>query len=457
MSILILLSVLGIISLFAGLTKYRKKIYSIVLLGLIGIFVVNMLNWNAGSSYFNNMMQLDNYAVLFIGLILLISFLVLVLSKNQFNYDEVNTGDYYGIILFTLAGAVMMVSFSNLVMLFIGIETLSISLYVLAGSRKNNLKSNEAALKYFIMGAFSTGFLLFGMVMIYGVTGSFQLNEIGLFVNQNFQQLSFLFYGGLLLMMTGLLFKVSAVPFHFWAPDVYEGSPNIITVLMATAVKIAAFAAFFRLFTTFSPVAGQWSLLLSGIAILTLIVGNFSALYQSNLKRLLAYSSVAHAGYLLLTIITLKEKSDSALLYYTLSYALASVGAFVVLILLAGEEKLVEIKNLNGLGKRSPVTAFLFTIVLLSLAGIPPTSGFFAKYYIFSTALENGHTWLVLIAIITALIGIYYYFRIITAMYVNESNEEPIEMRVEQKLILSVCAALSLVIGIFPDIIINLL
>ena len=458
MNVLISLTLLGIISLFAGITAWRNKIFTLVLCGIGGVFLLNISAFSNVNSYFKDMLMFDNYAVVFIGLVLFISFLIVLLSKNRFAYDEANTGDYYGIIIFTLAGAVMMISYSNLVMLFVGIETLSISLYVLAGSRKNNLASNEAALKYFIMGAFATCILLLGMVLIYGITGSFRLEEIAEFLNNNGGNFSLLLSGGILLIMIGLLFKVSAAPFHFWAPDVYEGSPNIITLLMATVVKIAAFAGFFRLFIScFSGVSNYWKDVLSVVIVLTLIIGHFAALRQSNLKRFITYSGIAHVGYMLLTIITLNENSSNALFYYLLSYSLASIGAFIMVMILAEEENPVDSKSLKGIARKNPMVALFFTVTLLSLAGIPPMSGFFAKYYIFSEALKNGYIGLVLIAVITALVGIYYYFRIIADMYSTKTNEKTLNISPIQKNVLAVCSALSLLAGIFPDIILNLL
>jgi NADH-quinone oxidoreductase subunit N len=459
MNVLILISCLGLLSLFVGLSdSLRKYSLQVIVAGIAAIFVLNVLNWPLKETrFYSDMVNFDHYAVAFTGLILFVSALVFILSKDQFNFDEKSTGDYYGIMVFTIAGAIMMVSYSNLAMLFIGIEALSVSLYTLAGSRKTDHGSNEAALKYFILGAFATGFLLFGITMIYGASGSFNLVEIAAYVNGT-ANLPNLFYAGLLMLMVGLLFKVSAAPFHFWAPDVYEGSPNIVTSFMATVVKIAAFAAFYRMFSTcFGAASDQWSLILSGVIVLTLVIGNFSALAQTSLKRLLAYSGIANAGFMLLSILALKGDAASALFYYSIAYASASLGAFSVLILLSEDGKTLSIDSLRGLGKKNPVVAVLFTIILLSLAGIPPTAGFFAKYFIVSNAIANGYLVVSLFAILTSLVGIYYYFKIIATLFAapEEGSENTIGKK--NSYILLLCAIITIAAGILPEMIISLL
>lgn len=457
MNVLILISCLGLLSLFVGLSEgLRKHALTIVLLGVAAIFVLNAFNWNLTETrFFNDMVNFDHYAVAFTGVILAISFLVFLLSKNQYNFDESSLGDFLGIMLFTISGAIMMVSYSNIAMLFIGIETLSVSLYTLAGSKKTNPSSNESALKYFILGAFATGFLLFGITLLYGTTGSFNLAEIATYVGSN-NDLPFIFYAGLTLLMVGLLFKVSAAPFHFWAPDVYEGAPNIVTSFMATVVKIAAFAAFFRLFNTcFENVIGQWSGIIVGVTALTLIIGNFSALVQSNLKRLLAYSGIANAGFMLLTILSVKGEAEGSLLYYSIAYGVASIGAFSVLIALSKEEQVLSIENLKGLSKRSPATAVLFAVILASLAGIPPTAGFFAKYLVITNSIQAGYIGLAILAIICSLVGIYYYFKVVVNIFSKSDENHDVSIRVNYLLVL--CAILTLIIGIAPELIINLL
>ena len=454
MNILILVSVLGAISLFVGLSEsLRQHTRNIIIAGLVAITGLTLFTWNA-PQYFQEMIDFDKYAAVFTSVILVISTLVFILSKDQFSHDETHTGDYYGIMLFTVAGAIMMVSFSNLTVLFIGIETLSVSLYTLAGSRRDSLKSSEASFKYFLLGAFATGFLLFGITFIYGATGTFSINGIAEYVH-NTPQLPTIFYGGVILIMIGLLFKVSAAPFHFWAPDVYEGAPNIITSFMATAVKVTAFAAFYRLFSrAFADVNHSWDTTLIIAIALTLLIGNFSALAQSGLKRLLAYSGIANAGYMLLAVLALKNDAADALLYYSISYAAASLGAFAVLIKLSEDGKTFSIDSLKGLSKSNPLLAVLFTIIMLSMAGIPPLSGFFAKYMVLSAAINQGYLGISLLAILTSLVGIYYYFKVIAAVYAAPTTEVQTENKAG--IVVFICAAISLVIGLVPDLILNL-
>lgn len=457
MKALIILSVLGVVSLFAEIFNFKKRLFPIVILGMIIIFIANVMDWNTSLMHFN-MMHFDNYAVAFTGVIIAIATLWLLMARNYFK-EETNLADHFALILFALCGAVIMVSYANITMLFLGIEILSISMYVLAGSRKNDLSSNEAALKYFLMGAFATGFLLFGTALIYGATASFDLNTIAQYVTANKGNISGLFYAGLLLMMIGLAFKISAAPFHFWAPDVYQGSPTVITAFMATIVKTAAFAAFFRLFyTCFSSLDAVWSDVIWIMAALTLIVGNVTAVYQTSIKRMLAYSSVSHAGYMLLAILAMNQLSASSILYYTMAYSVATIAAFTVLYLIIQAKGSDSIDSFNGLAKSNPFLSVIMTIAMLSLAGIPPLAGFFAKYYIFNAVLQNGNVGLVIIAILSSLVGAYYYFRIIIAMmFKTNTDNTTFEINSTFKTVMLVSVILAIIIGLFPDFIIELL
>jgi NADH-quinone oxidoreductase subunit N len=456
MKALILLSSLGIITLLAEIFSFKKLLYPLVLIGLITTFIVNLFDWNLERNTFFGMMQYDHYAVAFTSVILVIAILWFWMSENYFK-SETSLTDHYALILFALAGTVIMVSYTNMTMLFLGIEILSISMYILTGSKKDDLNSNEAAFKYLIMGAFATGFLLFGIALIYGSTGSFDLFEIKNFITTHQGTVPSIFYAGVLLMLIGLSFKISAAPFHFWAPDVYQGAPTVITAFMATIVKTAAFAAFLRLFSTsFDTVTGTWANIIWVIAALTLLVGNVTAVVQTSVKRMLAYSSVAHAGYMLLALLALNNYSNSAILFYTTAYSIASIGTFCILMLITNAKGDDTVESFNGLGKSNPLLAFVMTVALLSLAGIPPTAGFFAKYYIFTSAFQSGYTGLVLIAIIASLVGVYYYFRIIIAMYFKENNGTSILVHTNHKLLLILVAIAIIVLGLFPDFIIGL-
>lgn len=456
MKALVLLSSLGLISLLAEIFSFKKQLYPFVLIGIVATFIFNLTDWNTNITYFK-MMHYDNYAVAFTSVILVIAFLWFLMSESYFK-EETSLTDHFALILFALAGTVIMVSYTNMTMLFLGIEILSISMYILAGSKKDDLGSNEAAFKYLIMGAFATGFLLFGITLIYGSTGSFDLTEIKDFVTSHQGTVPSIFYAGVLLMLIGLSFKVSAAPFHFWAPDVYQGAPTVITAFMATIVKTAAFAAFLRLFSTsFASVNDSWVNIVWVMAALTLLVGNITAVMQTSTKRMLAYSSVAHAGYMLLALLAGNSYSSSAILFYTTAYSIGSIATFCILNIVTNAKGNDTVDSFNGLGKSNPFLAFVMTIALLSLAGIPPTAGFFAKYYIFTAAFQSGFTGLVLIAIIASLVGVYYYFRIIIAMYFKESTNETITVKINHKILLITVAIAIIALGLFPDFIIRLL
>lgn len=456
MKALILLSSLGVISLLAEIFSFKKLLYPVVLVGLLATIVVNAFDWGTDFTYFN-MMRYGDYAVAFTSVILVTAFLWFLMADSFFK-EETSLTDHYSLVLFALVGAVIMVSYTNMAMLFLGIEILSIPMYILAGSKKDDVASNESAFKYLIMGAFATGFLLFGIALIYGATGSFDLTEIQDFVSMHKGTTSSIFYAGVLLMLIGLSFKVSAAPFHFWAPDVYQGAPTVITAFMATIVKTAAFAAFLRLFSTcFAESIGTWGHIIWAMAALTLLVGNITAVLQASTKRMLAYSSVAHAGYMLLALLAGNEYSNSAILFYATAYSLGSIGTFCIVNIISTTKGNDGVDLFNGLGKSNPLLAFVMTVALLSLAGIPPTAGFFAKYYIFTAAFQAGHASLVLIAILASLVGVYYYFRIIIAMYFKESNDSEISVQASHKLLLIILVIAIIALGLFPDCIIRLL
>ncbi|MEK6615333.1 MAG: NADH-quinone oxidoreductase subunit N [Bacteroidota bacterium] len=471
MKTLYILSALGVIALLAEIFRQKKFLLPVVLVGLLGAIAAAIKDWNTNIHYYSNMLTFDNYAILFTCVICATAFLWFMMSENFFKEESSKT-DHYALVLFALCGAMIMVSYSNMVMLFLGIEILSIPMYVLAGSRKDDLSSNESALKYFLMGAFATGFLLFGIALLYGFFGTFDLHEIqrnmgvmeemknGKVGYPTFEHSSVLLYGGILFMLIGLSFKVSAVPFHFWAPDVYQGAPTQVTALMASVVKTAAFAAFLRLFMMcFSGVGNAWMNILWIMSALTILLGNITAVYQNNVKRMLAYSSISHAGYMLIAILAMNANSSGAILYYAAAYSVSTIGAFAVLCVLENNGQAITFDSFSGLAKRNPLLAFAMTIAMLSLSGIPPLAGFFGKYYIFTSALQSGYVWLVLIAVLGSLIGVYYYFRVIISMYMKGTHEETAAIKISslQKIVLIITIALTLLLGIFPDLIIRLL
>ena len=458
MNSVFVLSGLGILSLLAELFNARRFLFPVVVLGLVVSAILLALEWNHGGSVYSNMLTFDNYAVAFSASLSAIAALWFLMSKDYFG-NHARTSDHFALVRFCLIGAVFMVSYSNLAMLFLGIEVLSISLYILAGSSFRDTFSNEASFKYFLMGSFATGFLLFGIALIYGVTASFDLQVIGSKIAAGGIANTGWLYAGILMLIVGLGFKMSAVPFHFWAPDVYEGAPTVITAFMSTIVKIAAFAGFYRLFSTcFASVSSEWVTIVEILTVLTLLVSNITAVYQHSVKRLLAYSSVSHAGYLLISLVSLNAISASAILYYVIAYALSTIAAFAILRNVESEDENAAIDSFNGMVKHNPYLAFGMAIAMLSLAGIPPLAGFFAKYYIFAVAFESGYIWLVGLAVITSLIGIYYYFRIIIAMYLKSTERTtPIHVPVRYTVVISVALVLVVILGVFPELLVGLI
>lgn len=451
MNALYILCGLGIVSLVSEILNFKKWLLPIVMLGLPIAIVATALDWNHTVHLFSNMVIFDHFAVAFTVLICVVSFFWFWMAHSYFDTKEHLT-DQAALILFSLVGAIILTSINNMAMLFLGIEILSIALYVLAGSKKDSLFSTEAAFKYFLMGSFATGFLLMGIALIYGATGSFELTKIAVFISAHPRELPLFFYSGVLLVLIGMSFKISAVPFHFWAPDVYQGAPTAITAFMSTIVKIAAFAAIIRLFAVgFIEISSTWLNVLSVITVLTLILANVTAVYQTNVKRLLAYSSVGHAGYVLIALLS-GGNIASVVLYYLTGYSIASLIAFTVLNQMEENNQGIAIENFNGLFNRNKFLAIAMTIALLSLAGIPPLAGFFGKYLLLSLAIGAGHIWLVALAVITSVIGVYYYFKIILAMYFKSGVYSQVTVSFSQRFLLVVLLTLVLVLGIFPDL-----
>jgi NADH-quinone oxidoreductase subunit N len=458
---LIVISALGAVILLAGSFGMKKLLPYLTVGGLIAAFVVNLFDWHIAPEdafYYRDMVWVDRFAVLFTEVIIGLTILVLLLSQHHMRGDPIHGTEFFSILVFTAAGAQVMVMYNNLIMLFIGIEILSISLYVLAGSYKKNVNSNEAALKYFLMGSFASAFLLMGIAFLYGATGSMQMQPIGAYMVGHVGDIPVMAVVGMLLLVVGLAFKVAAAPFHFWAPDVYQGSPTLVTAFMATVVKVAAIASVLRLFLlALAPASADWELILTAIAILTMSVGTATALVQKDFKRLLAYSGIAHAGFLLIGIVALDAASSGAILYYALGYSTATLTAFAILMIVSAKGD-TSLSAWNGLAKRKPILAWTMTIALLSLAGIPPLAGFFGKYYLFALAIDHGHWFLAILAILNSIVGIYYYFYIIIAMFVKEPAGE-LELapsRITGTLVLAVTTAGTIVIGLFPDLVLGL-
>jgi NADH-quinone oxidoreductase subunit N len=456
---IITISIVAIIVLFFGSIEKKKPLLPIVYIGLTLAFGLNLLGWNQSVHYYNEMYIADNFSIAFNAVLIFTTLLIFIFAPVYYKPVKRPLEDIYALILFALIGGLVMTAFGNLLMLFVGLETLSISLYILAGSKKFDPNSNEAAMKYFLTGSFASGFLLFGIALLYGATGSMNLEAIRLFVVAHKEAMPGMLTIGLLLVTIGMTFKIGAAPFHFWAPDVYEGSPTLITTFMATVGKVAAIAAFFRLMhSSFAEVESIWKLTLTIFAVATILIGNLSAFFQDNVKRMFAYSGIAHAGYMLIAIIALKDDAAGVLLLYSISYTIATITAFAVLILVREETGTFSIKAFNGLAKHNPREAFAMTIAMLSLAGIPPLVGFAAKYNLFASAISQGNLPLVIVAIIGSMISVYFYIRPIIAMYAKHPTGTPaIESGSNYKKQITLAAFLMILLGLIPGVIINLI
>ena len=425
--------------------------------GIIILLAANILEF-LGYPFFNvdtkGMLRFDSFGLVFNSIAFICTLLLFLLNGKDFEKIGQHVSEYFCLVFFVLCGVSILSSFNTLLLLFLGIEILSIPLYILTGSDKRNLKGNEASLKYFLMGAFSTGLMLMGIALIYGGNslGSFYIDAI----NLGEGNLSVMLAAGLVLLMVSMAFKVSAAPFHFWGPDAYDGAPSVVTSFMMTVAKVAAFIAFFRLFSTsFGKIQEQWQTLIVIITAATLLIGNVTAVFQISVKRMLAYSSISHAGFMMFALFALNDIAKEGLLLYAAAYSLATIGIFAVVISLSD----YSIEGFNGLGKKQPLLAFTAVIFLLSLTGIPLTAGFTAKFYVLMAAVKNGHhLWLVIFAVICAAISAIYYFKVIQAMYFKEpvaGVNENIRISSSYGWLLLLTAALIVLLGIMPGLVVD--
>ncbi|MGX5820513.1 NADH-quinone oxidoreductase subunit N [Chitinophaga lutea] len=458
MNALISTALFGIVLMLAGLfIKNKQHVRYWAIAGTIIAFIANWYDGQlaGGSSMLlHNMVEVSPFSVLFNGIAIASTFLYFLLCGGSFEKVGQDVADYFALIFFILAGITLTASFNNLLMLFLAIEIISIPQYILAGADKKNLKSNEASLKYFLMGSFTTGVLLLGIALLYGASGSFDIHGLGLGTGD----VSPLAVSGILLLAFALAFKVSAAPFHFWTPDVYDGTPTVFTAFMATIVKAASFIAFIRLFhTSFTEggLSGHWQLIVSIITVCTLLIGNFTAVFQQSVKRMLAYSSIAQAGFMLYAVLAFNETALQGIILYAIAYSVATIGIFAILLKL----KDYTFDGYNGLARKEPLLAVVNTIFLLSLAGIPLTAGFFAKYFVLSAAVQQGGLlWLVIVGVLCAAISAYYYFRVIIAMYFKAGEPEIAEpVTGGFKTALVIAAAIIILLGVCPSLVLNLL
>ncbi|MFN2439260.1 MAG: NADH-quinone oxidoreductase subunit N, partial [Chitinophagaceae bacterium] len=389
------------------------------------------------------MMAFDRFALLFTLVSTVSTFVFFLLSGKDMEKVGVHYSDYFALIFFIICGIILVASFKSLLILFLGIEIISIPLYILTGSDKSSLKSNEASLKYFLMGAFSTGLMLMGIALLYGATGTFNtaLMQGG--------STTALLIIGMMMLLFSMSFKVSAAPFHFWTPDVYDGAPTVFTSFMATIVKAAGFIAFMRLFDeAFGNIRTEWKIMVAIIAALTLFIGNITAVFQQSVKRMLAYSSISQAGFMMLAVYSLNADAKEGLILYAAAYSLATIGIFAVL----GKMQDHSFEGFNGFAKQHPLIAGTIVIFLLSLAGIPLTAGFLSKFYMLKATINDGSIWLAIFAVLMAAVSVYYYFRLIQAMYFKDGGLVNIYMSSGFKFTMIIIAAVTVLLGIFPNL-----
>lgn len=454
MNALILSAILGVLMMFSSfLLKSKTIVRNVAIGGMVLLIVVNMLEFS-GVKFFEintrGMIGFDRFALVFNTIMFASTLLYFLLSARDMEKVGVNYAEYFALIFFILCGVTLTASFKSLLVLFLGIEIISIPLYILTGSDKRNLKSNEAALKYFLMGSFSTGIMLMGIALVYGAKGTFDTAAIDTYSQA---APSALLIGGMLLLIFSMGFKVSVAPFHFWTPDVYDGAPTVFTSFMATIVKAAVFIGVIRLFDqTFGNLQAQWQLFFAIITAITLLIGNITAVFQQSVKRMLAYSSISQAGFMLLAVYAMNTDAKEGLLLYTAAYSLATIGIFAVLIKMSD----YTFEGFNGLAKHHPLLAATTTIFLLSLAGIPLTAGFLSKFYMLKAALATGkNLWLVIFAVLMAAVSVYYYFRVIQAMYFKDGEPQSIQATPVFKWTLVILAGLVILLGIYPNLIIG--
>ncbi len=454
----LVLSGFGMILLMVSVFSKRGRTTHIAWLSIVALLitgVVSINGWNNPQAGFAGSVVLDNFATFFSITCIIAAGLTILMSDAYLKREGYPVGEYYPLILFTTAGAMWMASGTDLMTIFLGLEVLSVSLYILAGFFRDQTRSNEAGLKYFFLGAFSTGFLLYGVALLYGVTGTTKIAGIAEFVRtvpavaENPMMIA-----GAVLLLVGFLFKVAAAPFHMWTPDVYQGAPTPITAFMSAGPKAAAFAAFIRVtIIGLDSIQTELTTLFWVLAVLTMTVGNFIALSQKDVKRMLAYSSISHAGYALVGMVAWNQIGLSGIAFYMLVYTFMNMGAFAVLVLAGkkGEENLT-LDGLSGMGYKRPFMGVALCIFLFSLMGLPPTAGFTGKFYIFAGAVEAGYIWLAVIGVLNSAVSLYYYLRVMVYMYFKDPQEDFSWVSINTATAISIVIAIAgvLLMGVLP-------
>ena len=427
--------------IFSAITLLISGILGISTFGLHGIGFNGMVTGGGFAAYFDILFSIG-------GL------LTILTSRQYLQRENIEHDEFYSLVLFAVAGMMLIAHSNHLLILFIGIEVMSVSFYILSGYMRNNAKSVESSLKYFLLGAFATGFLVYGIALIYGSTGSMDYNQIALNINNNALNFPALLPVGVALIVIGLSFKAAAFPFHQWAPDVYQGAPTIVTAFMSTAGKAAAFAAFIPIVTVLMPSAPvKLQMIFAVMSAATMLIGNISALAQTNIKRMLAFSSVAHAGYIMMGLVSGSQYGYSGIVFYLTAYMFMQIGSFIIVAILERNgEKYLELSDYAGLSKRHPVLAAFMAIFMLSLAGIPPFAGFFGKYFLFTAAIDAGFLWLTLVGVLSSIISVYFYIGLIVKMYFTEPEGQREDNEVGMSaLSLIITIAGVIVLGILPS------
>jgi len=449
MNTIVLSAILGVVMMYSGIFVKNKSMFMhIAAAGLLLLLAFNIsetYGYQLFSINTKNFLRFDKFGLLFNSVCIFSTLFYVLVTGREIERVGRYTAEAYALIFFIISGIAIVTSYANMLMLFIGIEIISIPLYILTGFDKRNLKSNEASLKYFLMGSFSTGIMLLGIALLYGSTGTFLLSG---FANAG-QGLTYLEALGFLLVFVSMLFKVSGAPFHFWTPDVYDGAPTVFTSFMATVVKVAIFAGFIRLMENrVNAMGSQTERIVAIIIVLTLAFGNLTAVFQQSVKRMLAYSSIAQAGFMLFALFSVNDAAKEGMILYAAAYCLATISIFAVLAKMDD----YTFEGFNGLSKTQPLIAAVLTIFLLSLAGIPLTAGFFAKYYMLSAVVKTGHfLTLVVVGVLFAAVSVYYYFRVIQAMYFKDGEAVVTAPTQSFKYLLAAIAIVVVILGIYPD------
>ena len=438
----------------------RTQILALFTLASLGASALAVFaQWGETGTAYGGMVATDNLTLYACLVLLAGAAFTVLLSWDYVRSEDISYGEFYTLILLAVAGMMLLAASSDLLMVFLSLETLSLALYILVGFARQRLSSEEAALKYFLLGSFASAFLLYGIALTYGATGTTNFTKLASAIANAAVLHNPLLLAGLVLLLVGFGFKLALVPFQMWTPDVYQGAPTPVTAFMSVATKAAAFVALLRFASYAVPsLSSEWALLLAILAVLTMTLGNLVALKQSNIKRMLAYSSIAQAGYILIGIIAGGEQGHMAVLFYLLTYTFMNVGAFAVVEALERQGEGLEISDYAGLAARAPALAAAMALFMFSLAGFPPTAGFFAKFYVFNSAVQAGYTWLAVVGVLNSLVGVVYYVGVVVVMYMREPAESPVPLNVTRALSLVVLIAAlgTLAFGLIPSPILDL-